>query len=163
MKIILFTLIVTLLSGCITRKKLEEILSQQKPIATIDTVMVEKIVTERDTVIESYTDVESIYAMMECDSMNQVLIKQIGTIKQGNFANISYKKSNDTIYLDCNCNKYKMKIKMLEFAIKTFRNKQTTVTVIEYKTSTIDLIGRWYMIITLAILALLGLLMWLKR
>lgn len=161
MKIILFALIVILLSSCITQDKCNRKFPPQ--VATVDTVVIDKVITERDTVIETYTDIESIYALMECDSTNQVLIKQIGTTKPGNIAGITYRIKHDTIFVECNCESYKISLKLKDTVISALQKQQKTVTVTEYKTSLFDLICRWYAIISLAVLALLGLLMWLRR
>jgi hypothetical protein len=161
MKIILFAIIVTLFTGCITQDKCNRKFPPQ--VATVDTVVIDKVITERDTVIETYTDIESIYALMECDSLNQVMITQIGMIKPGNHASITYKIINDTVYLSANCEAYKISLKLKDTVINSLQKQQKTVTVTEYKTSTFDLICRWYAIISLAIMALLGLLMWLRR
>lgn len=161
MKIILFAIIVILFSGCVTQNKCNRKFPPQ--VATVDTVIIDKVITERDTIIETYTDIESIYALMECDSTNQVLIKQIGTVKPGTIAGISYRIKHDTIFVDCDCAPYEIRLKLKDTIISSLQKQQKTVTITEYKTSTFDLICRWYAIISLAILALLGLLMWLRR
>lgn len=163
MRTILFALTVFILSGCATESKCRKKHPCADAVTTIDTVIVDKVITERDTVIETYTDMESIYALMECDSFNQVLIKQVGTTKPGTIAGITYKIKHDTIFVECNCESYKISLKLKDTVISALQKQQKTITVTEYKTSTFDLICRWYAFISLAILALLGLMIWLRR
>ena len=84
-------------------------------------------------------------------------------IKPGNHASITYKIINDTVYLSANCEAYKISLKLKDTVINSLQKQQKTITVTEYKTSLFDKICRWYAIISLAVLALLGLLMWLRR
>jgi hypothetical protein len=94
MKKLLLVLALILTTSCVTQKKRAKICATC-PTHTIDSIYVEKHIT--DTIVKFEADSASMEALLACDSLGNVYIKELSQ-SQGNFLTLqAYLKNNKFI------------------------------------------------------------------
>jgi len=101
MKRLLFIFIVVVMASCTTKKKITHIETSDSVVTKKDSVEYVYKEVLRDTTIYLPADSAYIEALLECDSLGEVYIKEIVDLRTGNRVTPKVKIVDNVIYLGC--------------------------------------------------------------
>lgn len=100
-----------------------------QPLTTTQTTDSVKVVERwRDSIIYEEPDKAWLKGWLECDSMGQVLLREL-EIERGRNITPHIKIVNDTIYLECKTDSLERLLKIRDLEIKMLKEMQTEVIV----------------------------------
>ena len=126
MKNLILILLILSVTSCITKEKCSKY--YPPTIIKTDSVKVTMIEHIRDTVFEISSDNSSLRALLECDSLGQVRIKQLISYQLGQRTGVpAVKVQNNILTADCKCDSVKIHA-LLKDREKIIYNRSTLTT-----------------------------------